>query len=940
MKRKNIKKHTKHQIKMLLIAVLLISVLPAISAADFAAGAEEQLGGSQSVTVSGTEQGWVVEFVLAGPGLYAQTGQSEILLHSVAIAQGQGFNAADHGGQFPSNETVREESRYDLWPNSFGYGFNEWSFNGQWQTKDPLTGGAYTLDLEDFSLQQPTENQPLRIYTHFQQLLITCDATLREAVGRTLAGVPARLVLQNSFEAQVPQPVEIPYGHEITIDSVDENDNTYLNHLGARHFYVPGETVLRLESITLRGAALSDGNPEVFVNGGIEVYGGTLYINPGAAIVYNRGEYGGGVSVYDGHVVMSGGLIHGNHSSSGGGGARVERGSFTISGGYITENTTGDEERLGWSWTDDYINGGGVFVTGGDFVMHSGVIRGNAAWGYRFSNGLGSTGGGGVAVSRGCFTMYGGEISGNYTDGAGGGVGLRLGNAVMHAGDISGNTAKSEGGGLYLFCGDFTMYDGHIGQNKVSQGRSQDYGGGGGGVHVTWGDFIMHGGIISENTAFSWGGGVYVFGFAPESLRGENQWVSGGNVIMNGGTITRNSTGADSVGGGIYVRRGTFTMHDGLISENKAGEQGGGGVFVYGDAEVQDIWVVGDEGGWEAVGEEFRSIGEVTLHGGTIRDNETSGPGGGVFAFGSNMTMHSGIISGNSSGPFGGGGVFIRSDKLVLGRFDNETWETFEEEIHYGGAFVMYGGSISNNRTVGPGGGVHSFSGDFTMHGGGISGNMSGLFGGGGVFVHASSKGWLVRNLHWADAEGTWSEVASQWIYIQNEDPQLEGVWVPFALWVLHNAENTEIKPDLRQGGSFTMTGGLINGNQTLGAPTGGGGGVGVLNGTFAVSGDSVISNNTAAGRNGGGLHLSFAEAVVDGGVSILGNQAVNGGGAYVGTNALLSMSGGEMAGNRAQLDGGGIFAQEHTYIYPMLPEEGMPHYPGLDIGSKVVFDG
>jgi len=117
---------------------------------------------------------------------------------------------------------------------------------------------------------------------------------------------------------------------------------------------------------------------------------------------------------------------------------------------------------------------------------------------------------------------------------------------------------------------------------------------------------------------------------------------SGGNFIMNGGTISGNNTenfGGYS-GGGVNVgSHGTFTMNGGTISENTpSGQNGysgfGGGVHV-------------------------DSYGTFTMTSGTISGN-TADRGGGVYldylGAGGTFTMTGGEISGNT-GRNGGGGV-------------------------------------------------------------------------------------------------------------------------------------------------------------------------------------------------------------------------------------------------------------------------------------------
>ena len=220
-----------------------------------------------------------------------------------------------------------------------------------------------------------------------------------------------------------------------------------------------------------------------------------------------------------------------------------EDAKFTMKGGKITGNTAGG-------------SGGGVYVVGGEFTMSGGKITKNNA-----------NIGGGVCVEDGKFKMTDGTITDNTTVGSGGGVFVRDSEFTMSgAAQISKNTATTGGGGVNVTDGTFTMESGTINDNTS--------GGNGGGVYLSDGTFTMNSGTITDNAATR-AGGVY---------------VDGGTFTMEGGTITDNTANYD--GGGVYVVGeeegeegeviyGKFNMSDTAeISQNKATEGNGGGVFV------------------------------------------------------------------------------------------------------------------------------------------------------------------------------------------------------------------------------------------------------------------------------------------------------------------------------------------------------------------------
>jgi len=198
--------------------------------------------------------------------------------------------------------------------------------------------------------------------------------------------------------------------------------------------------------------------------------------------------------------------------------------------------------------------------------------------------------------------------------------------------------------------------------------------------------FIVQGTLILQNV----------------TLDGANNAVIGGGVdvygalIMQAGSQISSSravgSGNGSLGGGIHVfPGGSFTMTDGLISQNAAA-WAGGGVLVDG--------------------------GTMTMSGGQIIGNTANSSGGGIeMRNGASLIMTGGIISQNTSttAVAVGGGVELKSSD-----------------------FTMSGGQIMQNRTV-YGGGVHADANStFTMTGGQIINNTA-TGNGGGIFTTDNS---------------------------------------------------------------------------------------------------------------------------------------------------------------------------------------------------------
>ena len=118
-------------------------------------------------------------------------------------------------------------------------------------------------------------------------------------------------------------------------------------------------------------------------------------------------------------------------------------------------------------------------------------------------------------------------------------------------------------------------------------------------------------------------------------------------------------------------------------------------------------------------------------------------------------------------------------------------------------------------------------------------------------------------------------------------------------------------------GGTFTMNGGAISGNTTNSTSSSTyGGGVYVSGGTFTMNG-GTISGNTASGYNyGGGVYIdSSSSSFTMNGGTISGNTAYAGGGvSFYGSSSSFTMNGGTISGNTSSNYGGGVFVSGGTF--------------------------
>ena len=254
-----------------------------------------------------------------------------------------------------------------------------------------------------------------------------------------------------------------------------------------------------------------------------------------------------------------------------------------------------------------------------------------------------------------------------------------------------GSVIKIEGGTLTIKDSSATNSDGTDRKGMITGGNSSNTGGG---IHITSysignvpGSLILQSGSISGNTADSSnGGGIYIGSDCAFTMKGGS---IDGNTVKNS---------ASSHGGGVFVG-GTFTMENGIITNNRSELGNGGGVNIgsNGVFTMSDGTISANNAGMTGGGVNLGASGAtMTLGGGTISDNTATMNGGGVGVSKGNFTMSGGTIGGTklNTADFGGG-------VYVDGSSSN---------------FTMTGGTISGNTATDKGGGVYvSSTGSFTL---------------------------------------------------------------------------------------------------------------------------------------------------------------------------------------------------------------------------------
>ena len=222
------------------------------------------------------------------------------------------------------------------------------------------------------------------------------------------------------------------------------------------------------------------------------------------------------------------------------------------------ESKPGTITGSGWYARDVYV------TSGSTFTLWNGKLTG-----YDYQNDSSYTilNGGGVWMKGGKFVMNGGSISARSTNGHGGVVYMYSGTFIMNDGSLSGKALKGSGGAVYVEHGIFTMNGGTITGKAAETEKdngSRGWAGHGGAVYNDGATVIINGGTITGSSAVE-GGGIY---------------ADGGTLTIGKANITGNT--AAHGGGGIYANNCALTMDGASITGNNGGDSLGGGVYISG----------------------------------------------------------------------------------------------------------------------------------------------------------------------------------------------------------------------------------------------------------------------------------------------------------------------------------------------------------------------
>lgn len=253
---------------------------------------------------------------------------------------------------------------------------------------------------------------------------------------------------------------------------------------------------------------------------------------------------------------------------------------------------------------------------------------------------------------------------------------------------ITGGKVTDLGGGIYIKSGNLTLKNCVVTKNESSLG--------GGGIHFAGENLIVYGSKISGNNGDT-GGICVVEDSAKTKIEKskiiDNSASSGGGLDLAGEStiegceITGNKaeSSSGSVGGGLILafNNKSCIIKNSVISNNTAGESGGGIYMIAGILDLEDGAVIGEKLDPDVEENDISKVATDKKYGNRSTKKITSDTGtdfdvgAGIFVAGGTVLMREGSYICRNYTECSGGGVFIKES----------------------GIFFMYGGVIGWNRS-------------------------------------------------------------------------------------------------------------------------------------------------------------------------------------------------------------------------------------------------
>lgn len=673
--------------------------------------------------------------------------------------------------------------------------------------------------------------------------------------------------------------------------------------------------------------------------------GGGVYVNGGGSFTMNGGEIsdnrtlrpyhggGGGIYVLDdetngtGRFVMNDGVIKGNTTLTQGGGAFID-GEMEMNGGKIIDNTG--------------LKGGGVCING-TMTLNDGVVSRNKAEFLKETQ-YDAIECGGIKINGGTLNLNGGEITDNTaisteeTNAKGEEVEDAVAAGIYNIGTlnvsgapvVSGNTTDDKAQNIYLSSGRvITLSDNLNAAAKLyttldsETGRATD----------TDGYTAPEGTILSDKeelTVETHKGDIYFFKDVPVENAVCSTWIDGEQVYYENLAAAVASLPSDD---------NVVTILNDCELTSQVGVTAGVEAILTSEIPVSITWKDADKAFFYINEDAALSLqGPITVQGNyTNVGNEVSGNTA-LYAFDVRGTLNIGERD--------------TADDVspVVKKFNTVTVNSSKKPSSGYGAIQANGGTVNlysgilEENTAYLGGAIYATNtAKVNLIGGEITGNYACY--GGGVGVTNSTtvnlSGTKIDRNHSYKKIGeaaleTGDSAGGAGIYAQRSSVLniTGGV-------VKENVADSGVGGGIYLAGSArgTMSAGEVKDNQATTEQTGfvsteaRGGGMYISNSAFTLRGGSVEENKivveTENGTNnsvaGGGVVASGGSFTMTGG-SISGNSCPNnGGGLYVTTPTVATLTGGKITKNAAAY-GGGVYVASSTVGGEELHLSGSPY--------------
>lgn len=270
----------------------------------------------------------------------------------------------------------------------------------------------------------------------------------------------------------------------------------------------------------------------------------------------------------------------------------------------------------------------------------------------KFINGVMNDNGGSISNSEQLIITNSEFINNKSTSGYGGAI-YNTGTLNISNSLIQNNHSELSSGGAIASTSGSVSLD----QTTINLNTSEGYGGG---IHLMNSDISLTNSVISENSSFiGGGGGIY---------------QNSGLLTISNSSITGNTTGSASPGGGILAVDTTTNITGTTIHDNQSSGSGGG--F-------------------------HQTEGTLFVRNSTISENSALfGDGGGIFTAADTASLVNTTISGNSASDNGGGIFFADVLNFVSGDIDNSTIAKNDASTMDGGGLYSAFNVITVNNTI------------------------------------------------------------------------------------------------------------------------------------------------------------------------------------------------------------------------------------------------